>query len=104
MGACKPLQSWFRSLASNYLQQRKEKDVMTQPRNSRDFRGRRAEARTERIPPGQHLTSDFPVLSAGPTPPYVEPVSWTVPTQEQTTHHHSTSRLAQPTSGKTIAC
>jgi len=41
---------------------------MSQPLISRGFRGRRPEAHTERIPPGQHLTSDFPVLSAGPTP------------------------------------
>jgi hypothetical protein len=41
---------------------------MSQPPISRGFRGRRPDAHTERIPPGQHLTSDFPVLSAGPTP------------------------------------
>ncbi len=36
---------------------------------SRGFSGRRrADADPTRIPPGQHLTSDFPVLSAGPTP------------------------------------
>lgn len=37
---------------------------------SRGFRGRRREdpALAERIPPGQYLTRDFPVLSAGPTP------------------------------------
>jgi DMSO/TMAO reductase YedYZ molybdopterin-dependent catalytic subunit len=36
---------------------------------SRGFRGRRADpALAARIPPGQHLVSDFPVLSAGPTP------------------------------------
>ena len=36
---------------------------------SRGFHGRRrAEADPARIPPGQYLTSDFPVLSAGPTP------------------------------------
>ena len=36
---------------------------------SRGFRGRRAsEADTARLPPGQYLTPDFPVLSAGPTP------------------------------------
>jgi len=37
---------------------------------SRGFHGRRREspADTARIPPGQYLTSDFPVLSAGPTP------------------------------------
>ena len=36
---------------------------------SRDFRGRRKrEAEPDRLPPGQYLTDDFPVLSAGPTP------------------------------------
>ena len=35
---------------------------------SRGFRGRRSEGPPDRIPPGQHLVDDFPVLSAGPTP------------------------------------
>jgi DMSO/TMAO reductase YedYZ molybdopterin-dependent catalytic subunit len=38
---------------------------------SRGFVGRRREpdaAKQNRIPPGQYLTRDFPVLSAGPTP------------------------------------
>jgi DMSO/TMAO reductase YedYZ molybdopterin-dependent catalytic subunit len=35
---------------------------------SRGFRGRRADADPARIPPGQYVTHDFPVLSAGPTP------------------------------------
>ena len=36
---------------------------------SRGFRGRRQDpALAGRIPPGQYLTEDFPVLSAGPTP------------------------------------
>jgi DMSO/TMAO reductase YedYZ molybdopterin-dependent catalytic subunit len=36
---------------------------------SRGFRGRRREVdRSGRVPPGQYLTEDFPVLSAGPTP------------------------------------
>src|SRR6185369_8077574 len=36
---------------------------------SRGFRGRReADAPAGRIPPGQYITPDFPVLSAGPTP------------------------------------
>ena len=36
---------------------------------SRGFRGRsRIDADPARIPPGQYVTSDFPVLSAGPTP------------------------------------
>ena len=36
---------------------------------SRAFQGRRRDrAASDRIPPGQYVTQDFPVLSAGPTP------------------------------------
>jgi DMSO/TMAO reductase YedYZ molybdopterin-dependent catalytic subunit len=37
---------------------------------SRGFKGRRrdSEGDSGRVPPGQYLTDDFPVLSAGPTP------------------------------------
>jgi hypothetical protein len=35
---------------------------------SRGFHGRRREADPGRVPPGQYVTKDFPVLSAGPTP------------------------------------
>jgi DMSO/TMAO reductase YedYZ molybdopterin-dependent catalytic subunit len=35
---------------------------------TRGFHGRRPEGDASRIPPGQHLVTDFPVLSAGPTP------------------------------------
>ena len=36
---------------------------------SRGFRGKRREGVDEaRVPPGQYVTDDFPVLSAGPTP------------------------------------
>ena len=35
---------------------------------SRGFRGRRPAVDATGIPPGQHVTDDFPVLSAGPTP------------------------------------
>jgi heme-degrading monooxygenase HmoA len=36
---------------------------------SRGFRGKRAKEREgSRVPPGQYLVDDFPVLSAGPTP------------------------------------
>ena len=36
---------------------------------SRGFQGRRrGDADPTRLPPGQYLTDDFPVLSAGPTP------------------------------------
>jgi DMSO/TMAO reductase YedYZ molybdopterin-dependent catalytic subunit len=42
---------------------------MQDPPIARGFRGKRPPPTTnDRIPPGQHLTSDFPVLSAGPTP------------------------------------
>lgn len=41
---------------------------MTESPISRGFRGRKPAAQSDRIPPGQHLTHDFPVLSAGPTP------------------------------------
>src|SRR5262245_57440574 len=36
---------------------------------SRGFKGRRRDpGDSSRVPPGQYLTNDFPVLSAGPTP------------------------------------
>jgi DMSO/TMAO reductase YedYZ molybdopterin-dependent catalytic subunit len=42
---------------------------MSEPPISRGFHGRKKpEGPTNRVPPGQHLVSDFPVLSAGPTP------------------------------------
>lgn len=43
---------------------------------SRGFRGRRTAADPARIPPGQYVTEDFPVLSAGPTP-YTPLAQWT---------------------------
>jgi DMSO/TMAO reductase YedYZ molybdopterin-dependent catalytic subunit len=35
---------------------------------TRGFRGKRNHSGSERVPPGQYVTDDFPVLSAGPTP------------------------------------
>jgi DMSO/TMAO reductase YedYZ molybdopterin-dependent catalytic subunit len=35
---------------------------------SRGFSGKRRDADPSRVPPGQYVTNDFPVLSAGPTP------------------------------------
>jgi DMSO/TMAO reductase YedYZ molybdopterin-dependent catalytic subunit len=35
---------------------------------TRGFHGRRNQTATDRVPPGQYVTNDFPVLSAGPTP------------------------------------
>ena len=45
---------------------------------SRGFHGRRAQAPDQagRVPPGQYVTKDFPVLSAGPTP-HVSVDQWT---------------------------
>ncbi len=43
---------------------------------SRGFTGkRRTGAPADRVPPGQYVTSDFPVLSAGPTP-HISPQDW----------------------------
>ena len=56
---------------------------MSDPPISRGFRGRKRQAaQADRVPPGQHLTGDFPVLSAGPTP---EPklASWSFALQEE---------------------
>jgi DMSO/TMAO reductase YedYZ molybdopterin-dependent catalytic subunit len=42
---------------------------MSGPPISRGFRARKPPAQTrDRVPPGQYVTEDFPVLSAGPTP------------------------------------
>ena len=38
------------------------------PPVSRGFRGRRPDVDPARVPPGQYVEADFPVLSAGPTP------------------------------------
>jgi DMSO/TMAO reductase YedYZ molybdopterin-dependent catalytic subunit len=35
---------------------------------TRGFQSKRPKSEPKRLPPGQHLTGDFPVLSAGPTP------------------------------------
>jgi DMSO/TMAO reductase YedYZ molybdopterin-dependent catalytic subunit len=44
---------------------------------TRGFTGRRPPAElADRLPPGQSLTSDFPVLSAGPTP-HIDTRNWT---------------------------
>ena len=48
---------------------------MTRPPISRGFRGRRPDGHTDRLPPGQYVTSGFPVLSAGPTP-HTDLESW----------------------------
>jgi DMSO/TMAO reductase YedYZ molybdopterin-dependent catalytic subunit len=48
---------------------------------SRGFKSRRAEQTPkEQLPPGQYVTTDFPVLSAGPTP-QIKVESWTLALQ-----------------------
>jgi DMSO/TMAO reductase YedYZ molybdopterin-dependent catalytic subunit len=55
---------------------------MSKPPISRGFRARKGpDSRGKRVPPGQHLVSDFPVLSAGPTPS-TDVASWTFALQE----------------------
>ena len=50
---------------------------MDEPPISRGFRSRRREqGLIDRIPPGQYVTTDFPVLSAGPTP-QIDLEEWT---------------------------
>jgi len=55
---------------------------MSKPPISRGFHARsRPDSQRNRVPPGQHVVTDFPVLSAGPTPqPNLE--TWTFALQE----------------------
>ena len=81
---------------------------------SRGFRGRRrAAADAGRIPPGQYLTDDFPVVSAGQTPHTpleqwsftieggAEPVSWAwdefraLPSEQITTDIHCVTKWSK---------
>src|SRR6476646_12287480 len=81
---------------------------------SRGFRGRRRDDDPEgRVPPGQYLTDDFPVLSAGPTPHTpleewtfeirggAEPIRWTwdelqaLPSEEITRDIHCVTKWSK---------
>jgi DMSO/TMAO reductase YedYZ molybdopterin-dependent catalytic subunit len=81
---------------------------------SRGFRGRRPQVDATRLPPGQYVVRDFPVLSAGPTPhtPLDEwtftisskldqPVSWTweellaLPAETPTTDIHCVTKWSK---------
>ena len=82
---------------------------------SRGFSGRRRhDADSVRVPPGQYVTSDFPVLSAGPTPhspldewsftihgAVEEPVSWpweeflALPTETVTVDIHCVTKWSK---------
>ena len=60
---------------------------------SRGFTGRPREAQPD-LPPGQFLTEDFPVLSAGPTPTIAEADwSFTIKTELGATHSWSWDEL-----------
>src|SRR5205809_5865646 len=60
---------------------------------TRGFRGRRDDAAPE-LPPGQYLTHDFPVLSAGPTPRIpVDRWEFTVATETGRMHRWSWQEL-----------
>jgi DMSO/TMAO reductase YedYZ molybdopterin-dependent catalytic subunit len=83
-------------------------------RISRGFRGRGRAADPSRVPPGQYVTDDFPVLSAGPTPEIAleewrltiagevdAPVTWTwdqfqaLPHEEVTTDIHCVTKWSK---------
>jgi len=59
---------------------------------SRGFRGRahRDDGAADRVPPGQYLTDDFPVLSAGPTP-HTPVDEWTFTITGEVDHDRSWS-------------
>jgi DMSO/TMAO reductase YedYZ molybdopterin-dependent catalytic subunit len=55
---------------------------MNEPLISRGFRARqRRDVDPRRVPPGQHVTTDFPVLSTGPTP-RVKLETWNLAVQD----------------------
>src|SRR5215207_4110182 len=81
---------------------------------SRGFRGRRPAIDPARLPPGQYVTTDFPVLSAGPTPhtaldewsfsirgTVARPMSWTwsqfnaLPSETITTDIHCVTKWSK---------
>jgi DMSO/TMAO reductase YedYZ molybdopterin-dependent catalytic subunit len=84
------------------------------PPVSRGFSGRRREVDPARVPPGQYVVTDFPVLSAGPTPRTApdewsltidgavdEPVSWpwdeflALPTETVTVDIHCVTKWSK---------
>jgi DMSO/TMAO reductase YedYZ molybdopterin-dependent catalytic subunit len=88
---------------------------------SRAFKGKRREGvSSSRVPPGQHVVGDFPVLSAGPTPKIAlsewtfsligevdEPKSWTwtefrsLPTETFTVDIHCVTKWSKLDTGWT---
>jgi DMSO/TMAO reductase YedYZ molybdopterin-dependent catalytic subunit len=70
---------------------------------TRGFHGRRSDDE-DRLPPGQYLTEDFPVLSAGPTPQVpLDRWAFTVRTESGDEHAWSWTELtALPTESVTV--
>src|SRR5882672_3168367 len=70
---------------------------------SRGFHGRARPAQ-EKLPPGQYLTEDFPVLSAGPTPRIVrDNWTFTITTETGTAHRWTWQELlAMPAEQPTV--
>ena len=70
------------------------------------FRGRSVETNAA-LPPGQHETRDFPVLSAGPTPrvpPVSSPGMETVTCARSDRENSATSAVAAGTPGSSVRC
>jgi DMSO/TMAO reductase YedYZ molybdopterin-dependent catalytic subunit len=49
---------------------------------TRGFKSRKSGSEPKRLPPGQHLTQDFPVLATGPTP-HTPPADWTFTVEDE---------------------
>ena len=49
---------------------------------TRGFKGRRSGSEAKRLPPGQHLTSEFPILTAG-TIPRTPLGNWTLAVEDE---------------------
>ena len=54
---------------------------------NKGFRGRRADS-AHTLPPGQHLTADFPVLQAGPTP-HIDVDDWRLTIRDELGTEHA---------------
>lgn len=70
---------------------------------TRGFRGRRSGS-DDRLPPGQYLAQDFPVLSAGPTP-LIPPEEWSFAVTTETSVRHEwswTDLMALPADDVTV--
>jgi DMSO/TMAO reductase YedYZ molybdopterin-dependent catalytic subunit len=104
----------YRLIASSARWSTGARHARPMARISRSFRGRRVDVDPARVPPGQYVTRDFPVLSAGPTPrtpldewsftvngAVDEPVSWpwedfiALPTETVTVDIHCVTKWSK---------